>query len=244
MSGQPDQTWFDRHENRNNALQESHTYINEGVSVMKETPSNVLPHEPERLSMNTRRTKSSIEWATRSRMVEHSGSVASCSSFPRISDITAKSKVLLSWKPNMLLHRSVVWKYLLTFCDLATWAVSMLSSIVIYAPFNYLYIHISQIELQFLVHKTIRNVWSLVFILCLYPRRARFRSIGRGNRFDNLILFLFFVFPPPFSVFARHGSPQRDEIWRLYLSPLSPLRVVGRIRLVWTWILSRHDIFP
>ncbi len=42
-------------------------------------------HEPVNLSRKTRRTKSSMECIIRSRMVEQSGSVASCFSFPDIS---------------------------------------------------------------------------------------------------------------------------------------------------------------
>ena len=42
-------------------------------------------HDPLSLSMNTLRTKSSIEYTIRSRTVEQSGSVASCFSFSDIS---------------------------------------------------------------------------------------------------------------------------------------------------------------
>ena len=56
-------------------------------------------HEPDKLSMNTLRTKSSIECSIRSRTLEQSGSVANWSSFPDISDRAAVSSIRRSKNP-------------------------------------------------------------------------------------------------------------------------------------------------
>lgn len=54
--------------------------------------------EPLSLSMKTRRTKSSMEWIIRSKIVEQSGSVASCFSFSAISVKPATKNSRLSAK--------------------------------------------------------------------------------------------------------------------------------------------------
>ena len=55
-----------------------------------------MTYDPARLSAKTRLTKSSIEYIILSRISEHSGSVASCLSFPDISVSAAVKNICFS----------------------------------------------------------------------------------------------------------------------------------------------------